>query len=129
MEENDAECGKCGKRLNHYNTGEVGEQAICHPCQTGLVGEIPKRLGDLADGVDKQQINTLAQMWMDSRSVGWLNRGRPRGGNNGREPGNGYTLNKPRAALEASCYLHRDKVFPCNGLRRALHCVEAVSYT
>jgi len=74
MEENDAECGKCGKRLNHYNTGEVGEQAICHPCQTGLVGEIPKWLGDLADGVDKQQINTLAQMWMDSRSVGWLNR-------------------------------------------------------
>src|SRR5664279_2188176 len=71
-QERDARCGKCGKRLNPYNTSEYKGQVRCNPCETGLVGEIPAWLGDLADGVDKQQSNTLAQMWMDSRSIGWL---------------------------------------------------------
>jgi len=75
LEENDVKCSKCGKRLNHYNTGELGDQAICHPCQTGLVGEIPAWLVDFADSADnRQQIATLAQMWSDHRGIKWLNR-------------------------------------------------------
>jgi len=69
MEENDAKCSKCGKRLNHYNTSSFEGQAICHPCQLNLVGEIPTWVGDFADGVEPQQIETLAHMWMDWRPI------------------------------------------------------------
>src|SRR5664279_2666907 len=62
-QERDVRCGKCGKRLNPYNTSDYRGQVLCHPCQREISGEIPRWIGDLADGASRQQIQTLAQIW------------------------------------------------------------------
>ena|SRR5660397_102092 len=68
-QERDVRCGRCDKPLNSYNTSEYESQALCHPCQRETAGEMPIWMGDLADGVEPQQIETLAHMWMNLRPI------------------------------------------------------------